>query len=54
MFGTTDESMKVSIKTIRNMVSEFILGRMDAATKDTGSRASSMGLAPTLSQKSKR
>ena len=42
MFGTTDENMKVSIKMIRNMVSEFILGQMAVAMKDTGLKASNM------------
>ena len=42
MFGTTDENMKVSIKMIRSTVSEFILGQMAVAMKDTGLKASNM------------
>jgi len=42
MFGMMVECIKVNIKTIKNMASEFILGSMAAVMKVTGIEVNNM------------
>ena len=44
MFGKMEKAMKANLILIKSMATEFIPGRMDVFTEDTGKMGNNMGL----------